>query len=103
MAGKNTLIKSFNNDTGLDLRSSDLTRKPEFASGLLNADYRKTGALNKRKGYHGKAEDKGGNGNGIFANVNFVRLYMNEMILFVGMFFQIFFVLKKFINFPNIS
>ena len=70
MAGKNTLIKSFFNDQGLDLSSSDLTRPKEFASGLLNEDYRKTGAMNKRKGYQGKFDNIGGNGLSIFSNVN---------------------------------
>ncbi len=70
MAGKNTLIKSFFNDQGLDLSSSDLTRPKAFASGLLNEDYRKTGAINKRKGFQGKFDNVGGNGLSIFSNVN---------------------------------
>lgn len=70
MAGKNTLIKSFFNDKGLDLRSSDLVREPQFASELLNTDYRKTGALNKRKGFQSITENTGGGGSGIYANIN---------------------------------
>lgn len=70
MAGSNNLIKSFFNDRGIDLRSSDLVREANFASGSINTDFRKTGALNKRKGYQARTEDKGGNGLAVYANVN---------------------------------
>ena len=70
MAGTTQLIKSFSNIKGLDLRSSDLTRGEEFATGITNVDYRKTGALNKRKGFHGKSESIGGGGVSTYANIN---------------------------------
>lgn len=83
MAGTNTLIKSFFNDKGVDLRSSDLVRKPEFASDLLNGDYRKTGALNKRKGYQAKERTVGGAGLGIYANVNLTTGAIDEELVTV--------------------
>ena len=70
MAGKTALIKNFYNDKGLDLRSSEIVREPSFASGMLNSDYRKTGPLNKRKGFQHKTNSVGGFGESIYANVN---------------------------------
>ena len=81
MAGQNSLIKSFFNDGGIDLRSSDLVREPRFASSSLNTDFRKTGALNKRKGYQAKIEDKGGNGLAVYANVNLTSGAITEELL----------------------
>lgn len=84
MAGKNTLIKSFFNDKGLDLRSSDLTREQNYASSLMNADYRKTGALNKRKGYQSITKDTGGGGgSAIYANVNITTGAITEELITV--------------------
>jgi hypothetical protein len=70
MAGASNVIKYFRNDKGLDQRSSDLNRSPEFASAILNSDFRKTGALNKRKGSQSKHSTTGGSGTSIFANIN---------------------------------
>jgi hypothetical protein len=70
MAKPNVILKSFFNDKGLDLRSSDLNREAEYASGMLNSDYRKTGALNKRKGFKAKTTSVGGFGEGTYSNVN---------------------------------
>lgn len=83
MAGKNNLIQSFFNDKGLDLRSSDLVRPSEFASDMLNEDYRKTGAINKRKGYQAKVNDVGGNGLGVYANVNLTTGAITEELVTV--------------------
>lgn len=80
MAGSNSLIKQFFNDKGLDLRSSDLVRSSEYASDILNTDYRKTGALNKRKGYHAKEESIGGLGMCKYSNVNLTTGDITEEI-----------------------
>lgn len=56
------LKKSYTNHYGLDLKSSDLTRKVEFASGMKNAQYKKNGALEKRKGYQAHASTQEGYG-----------------------------------------
>lgn len=62
MAAPYSLAKTFNAWQGLDLRSSDITRESVHATALLNCDYRKTGAMNKRKGAKSRAELAGGNG-----------------------------------------
>jgi len=51
MAVQNILQKYFQNFAGIDLRSSDLVRSPNAATNILNAEFRDTGALSKRKGY----------------------------------------------------
>lgn len=65
-----TLKKSYTNHSGLDLKSTDLTRPLEFASGMKNAQYRKSGAVEKRKGYQGHAPSAGGNGTFTYGRVN---------------------------------
>lgn len=77
----NNLLKSFFNDKGLDLRSSDLTRQSQYASDILNEDFRKTGAINKRKGFQAKAETVGGNGLGIYANINDITGEITQELL----------------------
>ena len=47
-----TLKKSYINHFGLDLKSTDLIRPDGFSSGMKNAQYSKTGEIQKRKGYH---------------------------------------------------
>lgn len=51
MAVRNILQKYFQNFAGLDLRSSDLIRSQNAATSVLNAEFRDTGALSKRRGY----------------------------------------------------
>lgn len=51
MAVQNLIQKYFQNFQGLDLRSSDLIRSPNAATSMLNAQFRETGAMSKRKGY----------------------------------------------------
>jgi len=51
MAVNHTLIRNSENFKGLDRRSSDLARTREYATDMLNAAFRKTGAINKRKGF----------------------------------------------------
>lgn len=47
---------------GLDLKSSDLNRNFRFASAMANAQYRKSGAIEKRRGYQMHSQDAGGFG-----------------------------------------
>jgi hypothetical protein len=56
------LTKRYLNHFGLDLKSSDLTRPLEYASGIKNAQYRKSGAIEKRRGYQACASSQGGHG-----------------------------------------
>ena len=56
------LQKRYFNHFGLDLKSSDLTRPPEYASDMLNAQYRKSGAPETRRGFQAHATTNGGFG-----------------------------------------
>lgn len=56
------LTKRFYNHKGLDLKSSDLIRPAEYASGMLNAEYSDGGAIKKRVGYQGHASSCGYSG-----------------------------------------
>jgi len=64
------LQKRFRNSFGIDLKSSDLDRPEQFASGLKNSQYRKSGSIEKRKGYQGHADSKGGHGLFTYNKVN---------------------------------
>jgi len=58
MAETYNILKPISNWKGLDLRSSDVERTSEYATDILNAEHRKTGAMNKRNGWkysHGVA------------------------------------------------
>lgn len=54
--------KRYLNHFGLDLKSSDLTRPQEYCSDLLNAQYTKSGAPEKRPGFQPYAPSGGGHG-----------------------------------------
>jgi len=56
------LTKRFYNHKGLDLKSSDLIRPAEYASGMLNAEYSDGGAIKKRVGYQAHAPSTGFSG-----------------------------------------
>lgn len=56
------LTKRYQNHFGLDLKSTDLTRPEQFASEMLNAQYTRTGSIEKRKGYQAHGPDQGGYG-----------------------------------------
>lgn len=45
------VLKRYTSNRGLDLKSSDLNRQIDFASFMKNAQYRKSGAPEKRKGF----------------------------------------------------
>lgn len=56
------LLKRFLNHKGVDLKSSDLLRPPEFATDMRNAQYTEGGGLEKRVGYQGVGSSCGGYG-----------------------------------------
>ena len=83
MAVDHKLLKGFANFQGLDLRSSDLQRSSEFATEALNVDFRKTGAMTKRKGHQAKQGTFGGFGTGVFADLNTTTGQITEKLVTV--------------------
>ena len=84
MAIDHRLQKLFGNFKGLDKRSSDLNRDSEFATEIKNAVYRSSGAISKRKGYHGIAGNKeGGHGLISYKNVNTTTGAITEELICV--------------------
>jgi hypothetical protein len=84
MAIDHRLQKLFGNFKGLDKRSSDLNRDSEFATEIKNAVYRSSGAISKRKGYHGIAGNKeGGHGLVSYKNVNSTTGAITEELICV--------------------
>ena len=81
MAADNILLKEFVKFQGLDLRSSDLERAPQYASDLANVEYRKTGAMSKRKGYHGRALSAGGYGASTYSDIDVTTGSVTEKIV----------------------
>jgi hypothetical protein len=70
VAASNILKKFFSNFLGVDLRSPDINQNQNAAAELINAQFRSSGALSKRKGYQLAAEDtKGGFGATTYENV----------------------------------
>lgn len=61
------LKKQYINHLGLDLKSSDLVRDTSFSSGMTNAQYRKNGTIEKRKGFQPKAQNTDAGGFGLYA------------------------------------
>ena len=84
MAVDHRLQKLFGNFRGIDKRSSDLSRGSEFATEIKNAVYRSSGAISKRKGYHGTSGNNGG-GHGLitYKNVNTTTGLITEELLCV--------------------
>lgn len=64
------LRKRYENHAGVDLKSNDLTRSDRFASTMRNAQYRDSGAPEKRKGYQGHGASVGGFGQWTYNRVN---------------------------------
>jgi hypothetical protein len=84
MATPNKLFKAFSMFAGLDLRVSDLLRKSDASTGMLNMTYRQTGALSKRKGYQIATEDEGAYGLHTFKNVNTTSGAITEELLTIN-------------------
>lgn len=73
--------KFYSNFKGIDLRSPDISQNPDAATAMINAAFRQTGSLNKRKGYQFCAPNtKGGYGCTIFENVNSAGVTTNELL-----------------------
>ncbi len=64
------IVKRYKSNRGLDLRSSDLSQDELFASGMKNAQYRDSGAIEKRPGYQGHADSCGGYGRWTYKRAN---------------------------------
>lgn len=56
------IVERYDNSHGVNPNANDLIRSSEYASGLLNAQYRDDGDLEKRKGYQAHAPHTGGYG-----------------------------------------
>jgi hypothetical protein len=83
LAVTNLFVKNFSQFQGLDLRSSDLIREPQFCSGMNNGDYNSTNAIVKRKGYQYKTESAGGFGMGVYKDINTTTGAVTETIVSV--------------------
>lgn len=64
------LQKRYQNHRGIDLTSSDIDRPSGYASYLKNAQFKQSGAIEKRKGYHACAPSVGGFGSFEYNRVN---------------------------------
>ena len=84
MPANKSFIKNFSQFQGVDLRSSDLTRQPQFASFVDNCDLNKAGDLIKRKGFHYKEGNKGGIGLGIFEDIDSTTGVLTEKLMCLG-------------------
>ena len=62
MASQYQFIKRYENFSGVDYKSSDLRFPEQYATEVRNVQFSQTGSLEKRKGYQGAAEPKGGAG-----------------------------------------
>jgi len=76
-------IKQFINHFGLDLKSSDIVREPQFASDMMNAKYRKDGNITKRSGFRSRAESQGGFGLYNYKRIDPATARENEILIAV--------------------
>jgi hypothetical protein len=53
------LVKNYSRHFGVDKKSSNLTRPPQFAEDLLNADYTPSGSITKRTGWQKRGTQSG--------------------------------------------
>ena len=75
------ITKWYSNFKGLDKRNSPLSSSSQHATEIENALYRKSGAINKRYGYHGKVPNQGGYGLTVFDNVNMLTGAVNQELI----------------------
>lgn len=64
------LKKRYDNFLGLDLKSNYLLKSEQYATGMLNTQYRKDAGIEKRKGYKAYAGSKGGFGLFDYGRIN---------------------------------
>lgn len=82
MAADNILVKGFVDFQGIDLTASDLAREPKYATEATNVDYKKSGAMTKRKGFKGvSVGDFGGYGSAAYSNLDITNGQINEEIV----------------------
>jgi len=55
-------VKRYENLSGVDYKSSDLKFPEQYATALRNIQFTNTGSIEKRKGFQGSIESKGGRG-----------------------------------------
>jgi hypothetical protein len=60
--GEYVLTRDYRNHLGLDLKSDNLNRAQGYAASMRNAQYRKSGAIEKRPGFQAHAASQGGFG-----------------------------------------
>lgn len=72
--------KRYENHFGLDLKSNDLNRLDQFASGIRNAQYKKSGSIEKRRGYMAHAASAGGYGLVTYNRVNSEAVEVPEIV-----------------------
>lgn len=70
MGSQYLLKKRYENHFGIDLESNDLTRDERYSSELLNAQYRKSGTPETRRGYQAHSDSLGGFGLFTYNRVN---------------------------------
>jgi hypothetical protein len=68
--GEHTITRQYDAHYGIDLKSNDLTRQKGFAESMLNAQYRKSGSIEKRPGYQAHGVSQGGCGDFTYNRVN---------------------------------
>lgn len=74
------LLKTSENFKGLDLRSSDVMRSQEYSTDMRNAEYRISGAINKRKGFTNKRNTDFIKGMTTFKNISSNGAVTDELI-----------------------
>jgi len=74
------LLKTSENFKGLDLRSSDVMRSQEYSTDMRNAEYRISGAINKRKGFTNKRNANFIKGMTTFKNISSNGAVTDELI-----------------------
>ena len=72
--------KRYQNHFGIDLKSNDLNRADEYASSLKNAQYKKSGSIEKRRGYQAHASTAGGYGLVTYNRVDTEAVEVPEII-----------------------
>lgn len=75
------LLKQFINHFGLDLKSTDINRRQEYASDMMNAQYRKSGVITKREGHRTQADNVGGAGLVNYNRINPTSGLREEILL----------------------
>lgn len=84
MSAPHIILRNSENFRGLDKRSSDTARTIEYASDIKNATYRKSGAINKRKGYKSSyINDRKIAGMYNFKNINISNGSIEDEVIFI--------------------